>query len=236
MEGSEMNRKTAPASSLVLIFLLALACATGGTAMSQSETGDTVIKLPEPSLEGTLSVEECLSSRRSVRSYGARALTLDEASQLLWAAQGITADWGGRTTPSAGALYPLFIYVVVRNVEGLRQGSWEYDPKEHSLRLVKEGDLLGRLADAALGQACVRDARAALVITAVPEITEARYGDRSMRYIDQEVGCVCQSVYLECESLGLGTVAIGAFYDDDVSAVIGTDALSRLIMPLGPLE
>ncbi len=222
---------------LALIALIpAVVCAIGGgAAMSQSDSQDTTIMLPGPILEGAFSIEECLASRRSVRSYSDRALTLDEVSQILWAGQGITSDWGGRTNPSAGALYPLVLYLVVENAEGIEPGSWKYDPESHSISLVKEGNLLGQLAEAALRQGCVSEAPVALVITAIPAITEARYADRSMRYIDQEVGCVCQSVYLQCESLGLGTVAIGAFYDDTVSDVVGTEAESRLIMPIGAL-
>jgi len=214
--------------TLISAFILSL----GGTTMSLADP-DESIQLPDPSLESQNSIEEMLASRRSVRDYADRALTLDEISQVLWAAQGITNERGFRTAPSAGALYPLVLNLVVENVEGLTDGVWEYSPEGHTISLVIEGTLLGDLSEAALGQSPVSDASAVLVITAIPEITRARYGDRTMRYVDQEVGCVCQSVYLQCESLGLGTVAIGAFYDDDVAGIINTNAEPRLLMPIG---
>ena len=201
--------------------------------MSQSGTNDSIVKLPEPSIEGTVSLEECLKSRASVREYDDRALTLQEISQILWAAQGITRNWGGRTAPSAGALYPIRLYLAVENVDGLDVGSWEYDPHEHSLKMVKEGELLWELKNAALGQECVGNAPVVLLIAAFPEITRAKYHDRTMRYVDTEVGCICQSVYLQCETLGLGTVAVGAFTDEMVSEIISTEADPRLLMPIG---
>ncbi len=220
----------------VILTFLTIACLSGGSAMSQSESGATVIQLPEPSLSGDVSLEECLASRRSVRKFEDRSLTLEEISQILWSAQGITADWGARTAPSAGALFPIRLYLAVRDVETLTQGSWEYDPENHSLKLVKEGDLHFDLTAAALGQSFVGEAQAVLIIAAIPEITMARYGNRSMRYIDQEVGCICQNVYLQCGSLGLGTVAVGAMDDNHIAEIVSTKAEPRLIMPIGPVQ
>ena len=200
---------------------------------AQDGGDEQAMRLPEPSLKGSKSIEECLASRRSVREYSDRALTIKEVSQLLWAAQGITADWGGRTAPSAGALYPLKIYLVVGKVEGLETGVWVYEPKGHSISKVSSGDKREALMASALGQEPIGDAPLSIVIAAIPEITMAKYGARSMRYIDNEVGCVCQNIYLQCESLGLGTVAIGAFDDDSVAEIVGTQAEVRLIMPVG---
>jgi SagB-type dehydrogenase family enzyme len=161
---------------------------------------------------------------------------MDEISQLLWAGQGITSDWGGRTAPSAGALYPIRLYLVVGAVDGLEPGVYLYEPSGHSLREVICGDIRRDLKSAALDQEPVGNAPVSIVITAIPSITEAKYGDRSMRYIDNEAGCVAENIYLECESLGLGTVTIGAFYDDDVAALLGSEVSPRLIMPVGARE
>ncbi|MBM3957868.1 MAG: SagB/ThcOx family dehydrogenase, partial [Gemmatimonadetes bacterium] len=91
------------------------------------------IELPEPVLRGAVSLEQALAQRRSVREYTGEPVTLEEVSQLLWAAQGQTADWGARTAPSAGALYPLETYLVAGNVSGLEQGLYRYRPGEHDL-------------------------------------------------------------------------------------------------------
>ena len=202
--------------------------------MQKTEVGGR-IKLPEPSYTGNTSVETALSKRRSIRDYSGENLTLDEVSQLLWAAQGITAPWGGRTAPSAGALYPLELYVVVGDVEGIDKGVYKYSREEHELEKVKEGDIRAELADAAGGQECVRDAAIDIVFTAVYERTTRKYGERGIRYVHMEAGHAAQNVYLQAVSLDLGTVVIGAFMDDRVKELVnaGEQEKTLYIMPVG---
>ena len=104
------------------------------------------------------------------------------------------------------------------------------------IEMVKAGDLRRSLAGVSLNQSCVSDAPVTLIIAAIPSITEVKYGNRSMRYIDQEAGAVMQNVYLQCESLGLGTVCVGAFHDDQMQELMGIDAIPRIIMPIGAIE
>jgi len=217
-----------------LLLTLILMSLYGGATMAQPE-GPEIIQLPDPILESDLSFEEILAARRSVREYGDRSLTIDEISQLSWAAQGITADWGARTAPSAGGLFPVRIFIIARDIDGITDGSWEYDPHDHSLTSVKTGDLSAELQSAALDQESIGNGQAVIAITAIPSIIEARYGDRSMRYIDTETGAVCQNIYLMCENLDLGTVAVGAFHDEQVAEIIGTTNDVRLLMPIGPI-
>ena len=179
------------------------------------------IALPEPRYESETSVEEALEQRRSIRDYADENLTLDELSQLLWAAQGITAPWGGRTAPSAGALYPLELYVVVGIVEGLESGVYRYRPEGHELEKVKDGDARAALADAALGQDFIKDAAINMVFTAVYERTTVKYRERGIRYVYMEAGHAAQNVYLQAVALDRGTVTIGAFFDSDVKTVVG---------------
>jgi len=129
------------------------------------------IKLPEPRYQSDISLEESLLQRRSVRDYPGEALSLGEVSQLLWAAQGITAQWGGRTAPSAGALYPLEVYVVVGNVQNLAAGVYRYEPEGHELLRIAEGDKRGDLASASLAQACVKEGAIDIVFAAVYQRT-----------------------------------------------------------------
>jgi len=193
------------------------------------------IQLPEPRYESETSVEEALSQRRSIRAYSGDNLTLEEVSQLLWAAQGITAPWGGRTAPSAGALYPLELYVVVGDVEGIDQGVYRYIPQGHELVKVRDGDLRAELADAALGQSSVRDAAIDLVFTAVYERTTVKYKERGVRYVQMEAGHAAQNVYLQAVSLDLGTVTIGAFGDTEVKQIMHLEEQEDplYIMPVG---
>jgi len=125
--------------------------------MTQSVLSDAVaaLALPQPRINSEISVEHCLLKRRSVRSFRNAALSLADISQLLWAAQGIAAEGHLRTAPSAGALYPLEVYLVAGNADGLEPGAYHYRPKRHELVLVKAGDFRRELDRAALGQDCV---------------------------------------------------------------------------------
>jgi SagB-type dehydrogenase family enzyme len=193
------------------------------------------IKLPEPRYESETSIEEALARRRSIRAYSGANLTLEEVSQLLWAAQGITAPWGGRTAPSAGALYPLELYVAAGDVEGIDKGVYRYSPAEHELEKVMDGDIRIELANAALGQNSVRDAAIDLVFTAVYERTTVKYKERGIQYVHLEAGHAAQNVYLQAVSLDLGTVTIGAFGDTEVKKIMNIEEQEDplYIMPVG---
>jgi len=216
------------------MLLLAVSVLCVGMAWGASPPNE--ISLPAPSLKGSLSLEEALAHRRSVREYKKHFLSLIEVSQMLWAAQGITgAREGFRTAPSAGATYPLEIYLVAGNVKGLSPGVYRYIPRTHALVQTLAGDARARLCDAALGQQWVKDAPATVLIAAVYARTAARYGPRARRYIDIEVGHSGQNVYLQAEALGLGTVAVGAFDDGAVKRVLGLNKEEEplYLMPVG---
>lgn len=179
------------------------------------------VKLPEPMLKGEMSVEEALVRRKSRRCYRADPLTLREVAQLLWAGQGAVKG-GRRTAPSAGATYPMELYLVVREmgVENLVPGIYRYNPEPHTLTLVERGDLSQHLYRAALEQGWVLEAPVNIVLTAYPPRTVTRYGNRGYRYIYMEAGHVSQNIYLQAEALDLATVAVGAFYDEDVRGLL----------------
>ena len=216
---------------LVIGLLLQINWQPGTTTFVQGER----IELPEPVYESSMSIEEALLARRSIRAYSEEGLSLNEASQLLWAAQGQTHPSGYRTAPSAGALYPLEVYLVVGRVEDLSAGVYQYLPAEHALVQILEGDIRSSLASAALGQSAVEDAPVSLVITAVFERTTQKYGERGERYVYMETGSAAQNVYLQAESLGLGTVFIGAFQEERVGQLLGIpeNEVPLCIMPVG---
>lgn len=195
---------------------------------------EDAITLPKPSYSSAVSVEEALIKRRSIRIYKNERLTLTEVSQLLWSAQGITATWGGRTAPSAGALYPMEIYLVAGEIEGLEAGVYRYSPKEHTITMQVEGDARQELSDAALGQEVIQEAPISLILSAVYERTTRKYGQRGIRYVHIEVGHVGQNIYLQAETLGLGTVMVGAFDDQKVKDILSLGKEEPLgIMPVG---
>jgi len=222
---------------LALLFLpLALpGCASSGDVPAQDIQAGDFISLPEASLEGKVSVEEALFERRSIREYSDASLSLEEVSQLLWAAQGMTADWGGRTAPSAGALYPLEVVLVAGNVEGLDAGVYRYEPPEHRLAAMQPGDIRGELAVASLGQSSVSDGAIVLVIGAVYERTTAKYGERGVRYVHMEAGHAAQNVCLQATALGLGNAVVGAFSDSEVKETLGLaeDEAPLYVIPVG---
>lgn len=199
------------------------------------KVGAMKTQLPHPVLEGRISLEKALHLRRSVRTYLPTPLSLTEISQILWAAQGITGEGKLRAAPSAGALYPIVLYLVVEKVESLQPGIYRYSPEKHEITRLKDGKFLKQLADAALGQSCVEECPAALIIVANYEKLRFRYRERSERYAHIEAGHVAQNVYLQAETLGMGTVNIGAFYDTDVATVAGLESNEHplCIMPLG---
>jgi SagB-type dehydrogenase family enzyme len=196
------------------------------------------IKLPEIVQESDTSIEKALLKRRSVRSYKDSPLTLAEVSQLLWAAQGITSPRGLRTAPSAGALYPLEIYVIAGNVNDLPDGIYNYRPLKHELVTIVKGDKRNELCNAARGQSSIRTAAAVIVFSAVYERITMKYGNRGIKYVHIETGHAAQNVFLQAVSLNLGTVVIGAFFDDVVTEVLTMpDGEQPLyIMPVGRMK
>ena len=187
--------------------------------LRSAEIAHKIIRLPAPKTDGETSVEKALRERRSIRQFKRQPLSLAEVSQLLWAAQGITGSGGVRTAPSAGALYPLELYLVAGSVEGLTEGVYKYRPDGHELIRSVDGDKRIELSRAALGQTSVRDAGAVLLLTAGYERTTARYGERGILYVHIEIGHVGQNVCLQAVALKLGAAVIGAFDDSQVKRI-----------------
>jgi SagB-type dehydrogenase family enzyme len=206
----------------ISLLILSWSCAkpvAGPTPILPTEE-EAAMKLPKPRYDSEVSLEESLLQRRSIRSYTGQPLTLQEVSQLLWAAQGITDPGGLRTAPSAGALYPLEVYVVVGDVQNLNPGVYHYETDEHQLIKTMDGDRRAGLASAALGQSCVEEGAVSFLLTGVYERTTVKYGDRVIRYVHIEVGHAAENLCLQATAMGLGAVTIGAFYDDQVARLL----------------
>jgi len=219
----QTNRSTPELTAFLRRALSVALCVTVAVVgfASISLGDDVVTPLPKPRMQSGLSVEEALSSRRSVRSFDAAAkLTLSNVSQLLWAAQGITNDRGFRTAPSAGALFPVEIYMVAGAVTGLAPGTYHYDSKLHRLLRVAKGDVRRDLAKASGGQDWMIDAPVVLILAANYDRTARKYGARAARYVQMEIGHASQNVYLQSESLGLGTCLVGAFSDASIKTLL----------------
>ena len=194
-----------------------------------------VIDLPKPKLNGQALLPQLLQQRRSVREYRDAPLSLHEIGQLLWAAQGITHARGLRTAPSAGALYPLELYLVAGNVTGLEAGVYHYQLQHHRLAQHLAGDKRQPLAKAAYMQSWLADAPAIVIFTADYQRTRKKYGQRAERYVHMEVGHAAQNLFLQAEDLDLGTVVVGAFFDEDVAELLQMPAelVPLALMPVG---
>lgn len=218
--------------TLAVLILASGLLACGQKHASGTPRGDPIasIPLPQPMLIGRTSLEELLARRRSVREFDAQPLTATELGQLLWAAQGITNPRGFRTAPSAGALYPLEVYVATA------EGVFHYDPHHHQLLVTSHGDARMELYQAALNQDPVRKAPAVFIMTAVYERTAQKYGDeRTPRYVYLEAGHAAQNLLLEAVALELGAVPIGAFYDEAIQKALGlpADHAPLYLIPVG---
>lgn len=221
-------------NTFLAISLMSLA-GTFAVAGGGAGSGDAV-ELPTPRLAVEVPLHQALRERRSVRSYQDRALGLAEVGQLLWAAQGVTdARTGYRAAPSAGATFPLEVYLVAGEVEGLAPGLYRYVPYDHALLPLNDSDLRAELHAVGLRQESLRAAPAVLVISAVHSRTARRYGARAERYVAMEAGHASQNIYLQAVALGLGTVAIGAFDDAGVSRVLSLPGNEQplYLMPVG---
>lgn len=192
------------------------------------------IKLPGAEFGKDANLWEVLLRRRSVRDYVPDlALPLGTLSALLWATQGITAEAGDyqlRSAPSAGGLYPIETYLMVRAVEGLGQGIYHFRPNAFDLEFMKPGDFSWNLAQAALGQGMIADAQVTFLWTAVVERSKWKYRQRAYRYIYLDAGHIAQNLYLAGAAAGLGICGIGAFFDGQVNALIGVDGTAETIL------
>lgn len=199
---------------------------------------ENMIKLPEIRRDSEISVEKAVRSRRSHRSFAKKDLSLEKAAQLLWSGQGITGSNRRRAAPSAGALYPLELYLIADRVSGLAEGIYRYLPDDHALRPVLEKDSLREVAEAALHQNFIARAPLALVIAGVEERTADKYGERAARYVLIEAGCSAENIHLQAEALGLGTVIVGAFHDQHLHKTLHMDGdeVPLLIMPVGYID
>ena len=230
--------------SLASLLLIGFSGCNNGVAPEENNLTESVVESPEnenglamplpPVEEGF--VAEALYNRVSRRSYSDQALQLSQIGSLLWSAGGINVDGltgPTRTSPSAGARYPIDIYLVAGSVEGLEADIYRYNYENHALEPVVLEDRRLTLAEAALGQGFIAEAPVAIVLVAYYERTTDRYGDRGERYVYMDAGYASQSIYLKAEEMGLATVAVGAFDDAEIAGVLLTEGKPLLIMPVG---
>jgi SagB-type dehydrogenase family enzyme len=196
---------------------------------------EALVRLPAPRTDGGEGLWNAIQTRRSVRTFQSVPLTEDQLSQLLWATQGITGGRRGhafRAAPSAGACYPIDTYLVVNRVQGLQPGLYRYDVGEAALERLRSGDLAAAIAAACLDQEMAAQAAVVFAWVAVPTRSKHRYQERAYRYVYMDAGHLGQNLHLAATALGLGCCAIGAFFDDEVNALLGRDGLEETVVYL----
>ena len=244
-----MKSFTRNASLLLFIFIAFFACNNSEKEQVQSkliklEGTQLSYALPSPLTDGNVSVERALVKRRSQRQFVDKAISAEQLSQILWAAYGITQPMpdkpalrgGLRAAPSAGALYPFEIYVIIGKVNGIEPGVYKYISEEHKIIRTIDKDLREEFSKVALGQVHIKEAPVTIFYSAIYSRMTKKYGDRGRdRYVCIDLGHSAQNIYLQAEALNLGTCAIGAFSDEKVAELfqLPEEEAPLYIMPVG---
>lgn len=199
------------------------------------------VDLPDPAWKEGPPIGAVIERRRSVRRYADRSLSKLELSRLLHAMQGITEEGRGfRAAPSAGALYPIEVYAVVRDVEGMESGVYHYAVREHEMEQIKKGDFRDQVTAAGAMQAFIGEAQVTFNLTAIFQRTRWKYRKRTYRYVLLEAGHIAQNLYLAATALGLGCCAVGAFRDQALDKLVGAGEddgeESLYLLPVGKLS
>jgi SagB-type dehydrogenase family enzyme len=182
-------------------------------------------------------IGQVLAERRSKRNFLPDPLNLEELGFLLWATQGITADmqeYQLRTAPSAGALYPVETYLVVRAVEGLPQGVFHFNVRDFHLELLREGDYVRQVFESSHSQEMVRLAAVNFVWSAFLPRCLCKYYERGYRYIYEDVGHISQNLQLAATALDkVGAAVIGAYLDDLAADLLELDREVEPVVMMG---
>jgi SagB-type dehydrogenase family enzyme len=196
-----------------------------------------ITKLPSPKTIGSRGLERVMSTRRSIREYSEQPLTIGVLSQLLWACQGITSNEGLRTTPSAGATYPLEVFAAVHKITGLDPGVYHYLPgpdlHQHSIQIVHDGSVADLLFKRSTEQDFIRKVPVNIIFSAVLTRIRKEYGRSAMRYTLLEAGHAAQNLHLMAEGMNLGSVAIGYLNASAVKRVLHAQVLPLYMVSIG---
>ena len=200
------------------------------------------IELPAPDTGSGACLWDVLARRRSVRRFSGREMSLAHLSQLLWSANGITARTRGaefRTSPSAGALYPVETYLAANRVEDLEPGIYHHDVFNRRLDFLREGYFGRDVAQAALGQMMCDRAAVSFIWTCIPARSKWKYRERAYRYIYLDAGHLGENLHLAACAIGHGCCMIGAFFDSELNELLDVDGQSETAIYLaaaGPVD
>jgi SagB-type dehydrogenase family enzyme len=186
-----------------------------------------------------LSFDDAVLSRRSIRGFGAKSVSLEETAKLLHFANGVTGRLEGedgavqlcRAAPSGGALYPVEVYAAALNVADLDGGLYHYNAGENLVELVRSGNHADALRRITFTDE-VGTAALVVILTGIPVKTRLKYGERGYRFMLMEAGHIGQNLLLTATAMGLATVPLGGFIDDELDAFLGIDGLDEVSLYL----
>jgi SagB-type dehydrogenase family enzyme len=186
------------------------------------------IQLSNKFQDSTISFAQVLKKRKSIRTFSTKPLSKVDLAFLLWTSTGIQRTEHGyefRTSPSAGALYPIETYIAANNVEDIKKGLYHYNIKKHLLEEIELGNFGNKLAYAALDQQMCADASAVFIWTAIFRRSKWKYSQRAYRYIYLDAGHIAQNLALAATSIACGSCECGAFFDNELNSIIGIDGI-----------
>jgi SagB-type dehydrogenase family enzyme len=172
------------------------------------------LPLPKPIIRSGPSLEQALAQRRSHRTFADRPVPLADLAQLLWAGQGLSGVYDGRTAPSAGGMHLMQLHIVAAHISGLEPGVYRYQAGSHEVEVLATGDLRDEVRDATSDQECLGEGAADIIIGVAPAAAIQRYGERGIRYLHMEAGHVAQNICLQATALGLAATTVAAFDDE----------------------
>ncbi len=193
------------------------------------------ISLPEPTFMSNTSIENALLSRRSMRIFKPESLSIEEISQLAWAAQGVNDPRGFRTSPSAGAFYPINLYIVTQNVENLPKGIYKYKAEEHELIQIASEENASQFFNSITTQYSLKNPAAIFIFSAKVEQIIASYGSFGKKFLYMEAGHTTQNLYLQTTSLEIGTTMIGGVNEKEIRQALNMSSYEHplCMMPVG---
>ncbi len=206
--------------------------------------GKPRVPLPHALPTAVRGFDEAVLSRRSERSF-AGDVALEHLAKMLHFGYGLSrkdqpgasaAEHRFRAAPSAGGLYPLELYVAAHSVGGLQPGLYHYVPADHVLEMLVPGDHAERLGEITFSPSVFRGAAGAVILSGFHARSTFKYRKRAYRFVLLEAGHVCQNLALTACSLGLGTVALGGFVDDELNDLLGLGDLNEsalYVLPFG---
>jgi SagB-type dehydrogenase family enzyme len=191
-----------------------------------------------------VSFSDVITRRRSASAFKADAMPLENLAAILRSAYGVTSRFEVepgiyqtlRTVPSAGALFPLEVYCLAFNIDGLPPAVYHYDPTRDVLERTRNGDVRSELAESMPMAQLVASCPVALVVTAMLWRSRFKYGQRGYRFALLEAGHLAQNVLLASEALDLGSVPVGGFYDHKLATLVAIDGVNEVplyVLPIG---